>query len=343
MSADERFPGDVGWVGPIEPLSSILSRTLSEPGWDESRPAPPTRPRARTVEPLPGLVRAPAPADLPLPLRPSPIVQGTPAGAKHLELIERERNAPAALALGPQPEPEVRTRPATDEELPKNARALVRDARARGWTVAATYARGYVEGATFVEDPGAPLTPTGRVARKKVPAWKTVESVVVRMASPYGDHAIVAFEDGSASLGYAAPRGRSVTALGYQGARAFVIGPWGDGMPITPAWQRELIEDAQRVVKERACPDCGAPVLVGVDNCFALAPSVAELVPLDPASPYAYLTEVACWLQRRRVFTLMPGPAGKELHGRDTWHLGERRWPTHLEHRCATTTARRAA
>lgn len=50
----------------------------------------------------------------------------------------------------PHPAPEVPCRPATDDEIPRGARPVRKQAEAAGWTVRATFARGTRPGRTLV-------------------------------------------------------------------------------------------------------------------------------------------------------------------------------------------------
>lgn len=63
------------------------------------------------------------------------------------------------------PPPEVKGRPATTEETPRNARALVAVARARGWTVTVAYARGTVPDRYW--QPGPVVDSVALVARRE--------------------------------------------------------------------------------------------------------------------------------------------------------------------------------
>jgi hypothetical protein len=87
-------------------------------------------------------------------------------------------------------------RPATDQEMSKGALALRASALKAGWRARADYAQGWATVTTMVEDRGAELTPTGRVARKKVTEDALVDSVVLRLEHPLGASAVVAYEDG---------------------------------------------------------------------------------------------------------------------------------------------------
>lgn len=105
-----------------------------------------------------------------------------------------------------------------------------------------------------------------------------------------------------------------------------------------PRWQREKRDQAKRLASLTYCQGCLAPVLEGADQLDdvglrAVVDAEALAGPGD-GSPCALLAEVACYLGGRDVYTLFPAPGGDELHRREDWHLGERRWPTHVSHIC---------
>lgn len=266
--------------------------------------------------------------------------------AEAFERMRAERAAPERVVdLGPAPEPEVRARPAEPGELPKNAASLIRDAEKRRWAVTASYARGSALTTVMVEDVGAPLTPTGRIARKASTGWKAVDSVVLRCVSPWGDRVVLLFEGGSCVDAWVARRGDAgFRPAGYKGARSFLFGPWEAGMTYTPAWQRDKIEDRKRLARKGNCSRCGAEVVLGIDQAGGEQPVTADAEPL--VDEFTLLTEVAYYLTGRGVYTGYPGGGGFELHRRDPWTVGERRWPTYAEHVCSehlTTEARSAA
>lgn len=245
--------------------------------------------------------------------------------------------------LGPQPEPEVRARPAEPDELARNAASLVREAGKRRWLVTASYARGSTLATVMVEDVGAPLTPTGRMARKATTGWKVVESVVVRLKSPHDDRAVFLFEDGSCTYAWVARRGDAgFSSVGYGGARAFVLGPWKAGMAHIPAWQRDKIADRKRLAKVGVCTGCGASVLYGLDQMDAEKSATADADPL--VDEFTLLTEVAYELSGRPVYTAFPaGGREVELHRRDDFSIGDRRYPVHAQHWCPAGAIERKA
>lgn len=235
--------------------------------------------------------------------------------------------------LGPQPEPQVRARPAARDELSRNAASLIRDAEKRRWRVEATYARGSALTTEMVEDVSAPLTPTGRKARKASTAWKVIESVAVRLLSPWGDRAVLLFENGSCTNAWVAPAGASGFSLaGYKTARSFLFGPWEAGMAYVPQWKRDKIEDRKRIAQKGTCTGCGADVFFGIDQSGGEKLATVDAEPLT--DEFALLTEVAYDLRGWGVYTALPGPGGFELHRRDGFTIGCRRYPVHAAHRC---------
>ena len=128
------------------------------------------------------------------------------------------------------PDPVVRSREATDADMPDTvtatgrprthpAKALAELARAHGWQVRVTYARGYVMGSggsvvyetrdvPVVNADGTPvLTPTGKPKVERVPTQpRLADSIAVRMEQPR-------------------PRGSSTTPTRRQRA----VATWTDG------------------------------------------------------------------------------------------------------------------
>jgi hypothetical protein len=229
----------------------------------------------------------------------------------------------------------VPARPVEPDELPRNAASLIKDATKRRWLVTATYAEGQLPVTIMAEDVGAPPTPTGRVARKQITETRPVSSVVVKLASPFGDRAIFAWTGDNAEAWISPRASGHATSVGYLAARRFVLGPWGDDMPV-PSWRRDKIADAKRLAKPGICTGCGAAVLHGIDQLDGVA-AVADAEPIE--GPLAHLTEIAFFLSGRDVYTAMPAGGGLELHRREDWHLGDRRWPVHAAHRCNQETA----
>lgn len=79
------------------------------------------------------------------------------------------------------PPPEVTARPATADETPRSARALMKKAQERGWDLHTTYARGT------------------DIAKKD---QRVVDSIMVQLTkTPL--RAVAVFHDGSYELGYA--------------------------------------------------------------------------------------------------------------------------------------------
>ena len=249
----------------------------------------------------------------------------------------------ALAAMDAAPRPEVAARAAEPGEVARLASALISGAENRSWRVEATYARGSALTKVMVEDIGAPLTPTGRVARKASVDWRPVDSVVIRMLSPLGDRAVFVYENGSCVNAWVGTRALGAfVSVGYALARAFVLGPWEDSeMTYVPAWRRELIKDAKRLAKGSTCPECGRGVLAGWDNLDDVEQTaIVDAEPLE--GPYALLTEIAAHLAGRGAFSAIKARGGVELHRRDHFAIGERRWPTHLEHPCSVPTTRRS-
>lgn len=315
------------------------------PGWIfRGMPPIPVPPHhdPRVIKPLEGVVTTP-PSDLPAPRRQSTLTLGTSAaGTTTIRREQAEAARAEVVDLGPQPAPEVPARPAVAEELPRNAASLIRDAEKKRWTVKATYARGSAITTEMIEDVGAPPTPTGRPARKASTDWRVVESVVVRMASPWDDRAVFVFESGSCTDAYVARRGASsFISTGYKTARAFVLGPWKADMPHTPAWMRDKIEDRKRIARRGTCSGCGADVFHGIDQAGGEQAATVDAEPL--AGPYATLTEIAYFMTGRAVFTSLGAPGGFELHRRDDFAIGSRNRPAYAEHRCDEHIENRSA
>lgn len=101
----------------------------------------------------------------------------------------------------------------------------------------------------------------------------------------------------------------------------------------------ERAADNARACTLRACPRCGAPVLVGLDDDRCAAPAVAD------ASPVTYLEAVVAWLSGVGVLARTRGPATSsralgELHRLDDLALarGGPDLPLHLDHECTRRT-----
>lgn len=138
--------------------------------------------------------------------------------------------------------PVIMARPATDAEISKTARALIRDAKAAGWRAEATYARAWAPVVAMVEDIGAPLTPSGRVARKKATQSQLVDSVVLRLRSPRGARAVVVYEGGKPAHAWIWAEGLDgVSLANVTTVTALVKGTWPK--PITDT---ELLETLER-------------------------------------------------------------------------------------------------
>ncbi len=102
------------------------------------------------------------------------------------------------------PEPEVPCRPAAPEELNASSRALIKAARARGWTVTSSYCRGTAPKASNRWVPG-----------------KVVDSLVVR--ARLGSYTVVAiWEDGKSRSAWFKCDGSSPNAITVTQAKEVV-------------------------------------------------------------------------------------------------------------------------
>lgn len=314
------------WVGPLETLAAVIRRVGIAGRTPRALGAPP----CSHLVVLQGVVTATPPHELPLPSRAIGLVQGvrvTP-GVYVSEFI-----ADAAGVYGLQETPDATEEPAEElarpleparlpeaAEMPRNARALIRDAEKLGWTTSARYARGQL------------ALKGGRVSDR--------ESLVVRLSSIFGDYAVFVWTTGETKTGesttaveaWVSPRGGTLVDLGYRDAKRFIVGPWEVGMAHVPAWRRAKMADAARQAKAGLCPHCQAAVFVGIDQTGGEQRAMVDAVPLT--GPYALATEVAYYAARHPVYSALTAGAGFELYRREDWHLGDRRWPVHAQHRC---------
>lgn len=291
-----------------------------------------------------GLVIGVEPADLEQPLRPVGTIKGTRVASKVAveapteadaveDAIETELADAIGLARAVAP-------PRTPElaELGRSPRSLVTGASERLW-------RARLALVDFEHPKGEG------------------QSLTLRLVSPFDDVAVIVWTTSPSTKRDGTPGEPVTTAkawchaagqtrpMSVPDAKRWILGPWpereGGGMtdvtgPVervfVPRWQREKRDQAKRLASLTYCQGCLAPVLEGadqLDDVGARAAVDAEaLAGPGDGSPCALLAEVACYLGGRDVYTLFPAPGGDELHRREDWHLGERRWPTHVAHVC---------
>lgn len=101
-----------------------------------------------------------------------------------------------------------------------------------------------------------------------------------------------------------------------------------------PAWLQRTLGDTYRTVRLRLCPNCRAPILVGLDADICAFTARADPTPIDE------IGEAVALLTGRRTYDLTGTGSGKQLNAREEHNItAPRKYLVFPEHRCGKSLA----